>query len=556
MAEAVTALGPLGGGRSGRPWDGNRQDDGGGTQRHDPGDGHTITIRTGTYVSASPFRSSAVFFPPCSTHGSRWDSGATDRRSASGRSTHIRPGATAPMPCGSRSAGQPHLAPVAGAGSAPTSVIFAVVLVLVVLGLEWWLLPALIGWTLGLLLLGLLVSAVIQLFSDTGAGVGCGAPCAGGSDPSAPSWIPRDGLSGCHLDRRLRGCCACGLPRHSSLLAASVAVAVMTPATAVPPAAAPPATVTAQAGPVPAPDDTRTTFSLVLPRRESAARKRLKAVSDPHSTHHRQFLSRSQIRHRYGAQPSDLRAVRRSARAAGLTTATDATGLFIMVTGQVRDLEPWLGQQILVQKATLPPINSRSIQQEEVFLVEAYDSACGPAQVRARDHPLLGQDCPPAISSSIVFGNPPRGAQPRDVRRRLQGRGAPGHLPFDQLARAYGGYCAPRPRVAGQPAGHPCQRRGVQPSPRCSRAVRCAGSHIQPGPRPGMIGNRRKAAKATWTHKWLRRSCPAVAPSMIESPEVGGTFYLAWAAAFGLPALPTPCPSRTGCASASWMRSC
>ena len=41
--------------------------------------------------------------------------------------------------------------------------IFAVVLMLVVLGLEWWLLPALIGWTLGLLLLGLLVSAVIQL---------------------------------------------------------------------------------------------------------------------------------------------------------------------------------------------------------------------------------------------------------------------------------------------------------------------------------------------------------------------------------------------------------
>lgn len=53
--------------------------------------------------------------------------------------------------------------PSLGLVPALTSVIFAVVLLLVVLGLEWWLLPALIGWTLGLLLLGLLVSAVIQL---------------------------------------------------------------------------------------------------------------------------------------------------------------------------------------------------------------------------------------------------------------------------------------------------------------------------------------------------------------------------------------------------------
>lgn len=328
------------------------------------------------------------------------------------------------------------------------------------------------------------------------------------------------------------------------LLAASVAVAVITPATAVPPAAAPPATVTAQAGPVPAPDDTRTTFSLVLPRRESAARKRLKAVSDPHSTHYRQFLSRSQIRHRYGAQPSDLRAVRRSARAAGLTTATDATGLFIMVTGQVGDLEPWLGQQILVQKATLPPINSRSIQQEEVFLVGHTTPPAGlrksvrgiiPFWVKIKTYS--------AISSSSFSATRPVAPNRGTYIGGCKAAERQDTYSFDQLARAYGVDTLPRgPRVgrasrlAILASGEGFSHRSLRRSARCFDVPGRTFSRVHA---PGMIGNLPEGGEGDLDTQVAQAVLPRGSSiDVIESPEVGGTFYLAWAAAFGLPRLP------------------
>ncbi|MEI2717096.1 MAG: hypothetical protein V9E98_08890 [Candidatus Nanopelagicales bacterium] len=52
--------------------------------------------------------------------------------------------------------------PTLGMVPALTSVVFAAILVGVILAVELWLLPALIPWTLGLLAIGLLVSAIIQ----------------------------------------------------------------------------------------------------------------------------------------------------------------------------------------------------------------------------------------------------------------------------------------------------------------------------------------------------------------------------------------------------------
>lgn len=52
--------------------------------------------------------------------------------------------------------------PTLGLVPSLTNVIFAVVLIGIVLGLEAWLLPALIPWTLGLLVVALAVSALVQ----------------------------------------------------------------------------------------------------------------------------------------------------------------------------------------------------------------------------------------------------------------------------------------------------------------------------------------------------------------------------------------------------------
>lgn len=52
--------------------------------------------------------------------------------------------------------------PTLGSVPALTSVVFATILVTIVLGVEVWLLPSFVPWTLGLLALGLLVSAIVQ----------------------------------------------------------------------------------------------------------------------------------------------------------------------------------------------------------------------------------------------------------------------------------------------------------------------------------------------------------------------------------------------------------
>lgn len=292
--------------------------------------------------------------------------------------------------------------------------------------------------------------------------------------------------------------------------------------------------------PVPAADDARTTFSVVLSRRESAARKHLKAVSDPRSPRYRTFLTRSQIRSRYGADPHDVRTVRRSARAAGLTTVTDRTGLFMRVSGRVKDLEPWLGQQVEVIRETIP-FDSRSLQQEEIFLLgdttappDVADAVRTviPFWVKLRTYSAVSTARVRPVAPNL--GTYVGGC--RAARRQNT-------YSFAQLAHAYGVDRLPATQRVGRASrlailasGEGFSRRSLRHSARCFDVP---GRHFTRVHAPGMVGNLPEAEEGDLDTQVAQAVLPPGSRiSVIESPERGGTFYLAWAAAFGLPRLP------------------
>ncbi|MFN8125847.1 MAG: S53 family serine peptidase [Candidatus Nanopelagicales bacterium] len=324
------------------------------------------------------------------------------------------------------------------------------------------------------------------------------------------------------------------LPATVAATVAFGALAVPTPAGAAAPDPDPTPT------PVPAPDNARVTFSLIMNRPEAAARKKLRAVSDPRSSAYRHFPGRDRIRTRYGADPHDLRVVTRSAKAAGLTPVVDPTGLFVRVTGRVSALEPWLGHEILVT-TTIQPFDSRSVQRTRLF--------------------LLAHTTPPPALSGVVRSVVPfwvklttyTAVSSQQLRPVAPNRGTyiggcraaqrENTYSFDQLASAYGTdelrhdqAVAKASRMAIIASGEGFGRRSLRHSARCFDVPGRSFTRIHV---PGMTGNLPEGGEGDLDTQVAQAVMPRGSMiSVIESPPVMGTYYLAWAAAFGLKKLP------------------
>lgn len=195
--------------------------------------------------------------------------------------------------------------------------------------------------------------------------------------------------------------------------------------------------------PDPAPPGDRVTFYALLHTNEAAARRALRAVSDPSSPRYRHFLSRAAIRDRFGAPPRDVAALLASARGAGLRAALDRTGVAVRVSGTVAAMSAWIGTPIRRQVATgdgvtiqvyttgpsaaVPPAVRPAVRYLQASFTRL---TAAPAGRSARSRPLPGNTgtwvggCDEARTANVYS--------------------------FDQLMKAYGYDTLPRGRANGR----------------------------------------------------------------------------------------------------------
>ncbi len=103
-----------------------------------------------------------------------------------------------------------------------------------------------------------------------------------------------------------------------------------------------------------APKKTKVTFYVGLDRRDKAARKALRRVSDPTSADYRKFLSRSRVSSKYGASAKTIKQARTSVGKYGLKLRVDGTGVFASVKGTAKQMENWIGKPVLIGDEELP----------------------------------------------------------------------------------------------------------------------------------------------------------------------------------------------------------
>ena len=99
-----------------------------------------------------------------------------------------------------------------------------------------------------------------------------------------------------------------------------------------------------------APASAKVAFTLGLRRPEGSAEQALRAVATPGSNRYRKFPGRKRIAKDFGATPAALKAVRASARDAGLKLRLDRTGVFAQVSGTAAKMSAWVGKPVQVQQ--------------------------------------------------------------------------------------------------------------------------------------------------------------------------------------------------------------
>lgn len=93
---------------------------------------------------------------------------------------------------------------------------------------------------------------------------------------------------------------------------------------------------------------TKVTFYAGLDRPDGDAVDKLQKLSNPDSSHYRDTLTRSKVSEKYGADPDALKALRHSAKGAGLKVTLDGSGVFARIKGTAGKFGKWLGKPVMV----------------------------------------------------------------------------------------------------------------------------------------------------------------------------------------------------------------
>ena len=283
------------------------------------------------------------------------------------------------------------------------------------------------------------------------------------------------------------------------------------------------------------------TFYLPMDRPEKAAKRMLRKVSDPHHRLYRHFLSRAQIRARYGAHPSDVTQVQHSAASAGMSASLDGTGVFMRVRGTVPQMQDWISGRIAQQTEALRP-DTKTVQK---LIASSATSGALPDSVAAVSRgfiPIfvklktysavrsLQAESEPLQPNLGTYVGGCRAAKKTDT------------YSFEQLFQAYGTDKLDRSRATGEVSRMAIIAAGSGYSSNALRqSARCFDTHgrtFKRYPVDGMVGALPEGDEGNLDTQVAQAVMPA--GSTISVVESGGipTWFLAWAQAFNLPKRP------------------